>query len=88
MKEGDIVLVRRNLFDSQYKIADKWEEEPYRVVSQMDNSPVYCIKTMNNMKAPTHVLHRNMLYPARSVCEEINQPVEEEVPRSFQRLML
>ena len=48
LKEGDIILVRRNLFDSQYKIADKWEDEPYSVVSQMDDTPVYCIKAMDN----------------------------------------
>ena len=43
LKAGDIVLVRRNLFDSQYKIADKWEENPYEVISQMDDSPVFRI---------------------------------------------
>ena len=43
LKEGNIILVRQNLFDSQYKIVDKWEDEPYRVVSQMDDTPVYRI---------------------------------------------
>ena len=52
LKEGDIILVRRNLFDSQCKIADKWEEEPYRVVSQMDDTPVYRIQAMENPNAP------------------------------------
>ena len=64
LKVGDIVLVQRNLFDSQYKIADKLEEDPYEVVSQMDNTPVYRIKTVDNHKAPIRVLHRNMLHPA------------------------
>ena len=41
LQPGDIVLVRKNLFDSNYKIADKWEEEPYMVESQMGDTPVY-----------------------------------------------
>ena len=74
LKEGDIILVRRNLFDSQYKIADKWEEEPYRVVSQMDDTPVYRIQAMENPNAPVQVLHRNMLHPAQSVREDEGTP--------------
>ena len=74
LKEGDIILVRRNLFDSQYKIADKWEDEPYRVVSQMDDSPVYRIQAMENPNAPMRVLHRNMLHPAQSVREDEGTP--------------
>ena len=78
LKEGDIILVRRNLFDSQYKIADKWEEYPYQVVSQMDDTPVYRIKAVNNPRAPIRVLHRNMLHPAWSVHEDGDKSVEAE----------
>ena len=46
LKEGNIILVHRNLFDSQYKIVDKWEDEPYQVVSQMDDTPFYSVVQM------------------------------------------
>ena len=74
LKEGNIILVHRNLFDSQYKIVDKWEDEPYQVLSQMDDTPVYCIQAMENPNAPMIVLHRNMLHPARSVREDEGTP--------------
>ena len=38
LQPGDIVLVRKSLFDSNYKIADKWEDEPYMVESQMGDT--------------------------------------------------
>ena len=91
LKESNIILVCRNLFDSQYKIADKWEEEPYRVVSQMDDTPVYRIKAMDNPNAPTRVLHRNMLHPACSVCDDegtLTLRVQERYPQCFQKQML
>ena len=80
LKVGDIILVRRNLFDSQYKIADKWEEDPYEVISQMEDSPVFRIKASNKAAAPIRVLHRNMLHPARLVCEDEEHNIEEMVP--------
>ena len=72
--------MRRNLFDSQYKIADKWEENPYEVISQMDDSPVFRIRAANNTAAPIRVLHRNMLHPARSVREDGDHNMEDIVP--------
>ena len=74
LKEGDIILVHRNLFDSQYKIADKWEEEPYRVVSRMDDTPFYHIRAIDNPNAPIRILHRNMLHPACSVHDDEGTP--------------
>ena len=39
---GDLVLVKRKGFTSKHKIADKWEYEPYEIVSQhLDGLPVY-----------------------------------------------
>ena len=82
---GDIVLVRRNLFDSQYKIADKWEEDPYEVISQMEDSPVFRIRAANRAAAPIRVLHRNMLHPARSVHEDEEHNIEEIVPMALSK---
>ena len=56
---GDLVLVRRKGFTSKHKIADKWESEPYEIVSQhSDGLPVYTV--MRNDRERT--LHHNMLF--------------------------
>ena len=85
LKVGDIILVRRNLFDSQYKTADKWEDEPYRVVSQMEDTPVYWIQSIGNPKAPSRVLHRNMLHPACSVHEDDCQLMAGEMQTALSK---
>ena len=57
---GDLVLVRRKGFTSKHKIADKWESEPYEIVSRCsDGLPVYTV--MRNDRERT--LHHNMLFP-------------------------
>ena len=57
---GDLVLVRKKGFISKHKIADKWESEPYEIVSQhSDGLPVYTV--MRNDRERT--LHCNMLFP-------------------------
>ena len=75
---GDIVLVRKNLFDSNYKIADKWEDEPYMVESQMDDIPVYSVVQMTP-GSTSRILHRNMLHPAWSV-----QPAGNDLQNEWQ----
>ena len=56
----DLVLVRRKGFTSKHKIADKWESEPYEIVSQhSDELPVYAVMRNNREKT----LHHNMLFP-------------------------
>ena len=57
---GDLVLVKRKGFVSKHKIADKWENEPYEIVSQRsDGLLVYTV--VRNGRERT--LHRNMLFP-------------------------
>ena len=49
---GDLVLVKRKGFASKHKIADRWETEPYEIVSQRsDGLPVYTV-VRNNMFIP------------------------------------
>ena len=56
---GDLVLVKRKGFTSKHKIADKWETDPYEMVSQRsDRLPVYSV--VRNDRERT--LHRNMLF--------------------------
>ena len=63
---GDLVLVKKKSFTSKHKIADKWETEPYEIVSQCsDGLPVYTV--MRNDKERT--LHRNMLFLLGLQCD-------------------
>ena len=57
---GNLVLVKKKGFTSKHKIADKWETEPYEIVSQRsDGLPVYTV--VRNVRERT--LHHNMLFP-------------------------
>ena len=61
---GDVVLVRVKALGQDHKITDKREQNPYAVVSQMGNQPVFKvqprnIKDHNEIK----ILHWNMLHP-------------------------
>ena len=57
---GDLILIKKKGFTSKHKIADKWETEPYEIVSQRsDGLPVYTV--VQNDRERT--LHCNMLFP-------------------------
>ena len=57
---GDLVLVKRKGFTSKHKIVDKWESEPYEIVSQCsDGLPVYTVTKDDRERT----LHHNMLFP-------------------------
>ena len=59
LEPGDLVLVKQKGFTLKHKIADKWETEPYEIVSQRsDGLPIYTV--MRNDRERT--LHRNMLF--------------------------
>ena len=63
---GDLVLVKKKGFTSKHKIANKWESEPYEIVSQRsDGHPIYTV--MRNDRERT--LHRNMLFPLALRCD-------------------
>ena len=85
---GDLVLVKKKGFTSKHKIADKWETEPYEIVSQRsDGHPVYTV--VRNDRERT--LHHNMLFPlglqsdTKSILpdtgesEILGNPVDEQV---------
>ena len=56
---GNLVLVKRKGFTSKHKIADKWQSEPYEIVSQHSSGlPVYTV--MSNDRERT--LHCNMIF--------------------------
>ena len=64
---GDLVFVRRKGFTSKHKIVDKWESEPYEIVSQCsDGLPVYTV--MKNDRERT--LHHNMHFSLGLRCDK------------------
>ena len=44
LKEGDLVLIRINVSETDHKIAHKWEQAPCEVVSTKPDSPLIKIK--------------------------------------------
>ena len=67
---GDLVLVRVKAFGPDHKIADRWEQVPYKVLSQHNNSPVYKVQPVNETtEENVHTLHRSMLFPLQSIRE-------------------
>ena len=63
---GDLVLVKRKGFASKHKIADRWETEPYEIVSQRsDGLPVYTVARNDRERT----LHHNMLFPLGIRCD-------------------
>ena len=75
LEAGDIVLVHRKIFSTDYKIADKWEDEPFIVVSQMDDTPVFKVRLQEKPNAECRVLHQNMLHPAHSVSTKTTEAI-------------
>ena len=75
---GDVILVKETSSSGNYKINDKWELNPYTVLEHMKDKwnrpiPVYRLKEIVKKGASREkILHRNMLYPFRSVQEAQN----------------
>jgi hypothetical protein len=63
IKPGDRVLLKVVSFDGKHKLADRWEQDPYIVVSQPNTDiPVYNLRKENN-EGRVRTLHRNLLLP-------------------------
>ena len=75
---GDLVLVRVKAFGPDHKIADRWEQVPYRVLGQHNNTPVYRVQPINDDRDNIHTLHKNVLFPFQSLCDDVIQ--EENIP--------
>ena len=71
LRKGYLVLVQINKFGTDYKMAEKWEQDPWEVLSQKDDSPLLTIKNVTPNKICE--LHRNMLFPVRMVDPEGHQ---------------
>ena len=77
---GDLVLVKQKDSSGNYKIDDKWETNPFKVLEQMKNdkgklTPIFKIEDIVKTGAPRlKTLLCNMLYPYQSVQEIENDP--------------
>ena len=68
IEPGDLVLVRVKAFGPDHKIADRWEQTPYRVLTQLHNSPVFKVQPVDGEdENSVRVLHRNMLFPFQTI---------------------
>ena len=77
---GDLVLVRVKAFGPDHKIANHWEQVPYKVLSQHKGSPVYKVQPINDSGDETiHTLHRSMLFPFQSLPENKTKTQEQNV---------
>ena len=80
---GDLVLVRNLSIRGKHKLADRWEEDPYRVVECIPGLPVYKVQDKDGRE---RVLHRNLLLPFRgppSTPATSPQPVRPKQPRQL-----
>lgn len=60
---GDRVLVKVLAFDGRHKIADRWEDSAYVVISQPNlDIPVFCVRREDGI-GRQRILHRNHLLP-------------------------
>ncbi|KYO22386.1 hypothetical protein Y1Q_0002973 [Alligator mississippiensis] len=60
LQEGDWVLLRNLGLTGRHKIADHWRAEPYTVVRQLGNLPVYKISPESG-PGRSRVVHQNLL---------------------------
>ena len=76
------VLFRIKVFRADRKITDKLEQQPYIVLEQMSNQPVFKVKPAgDNDESNIRTLHCNMLFPIQSYWEEPKQ-VDIPLPHS------
>ena len=83
IEPGDLVLVRVKAFGSDHKIADRWEQVPHKVLSQLHGSPVYKVQTLDKEGEDNiQVLYRNMLFPFQT------EKIESDIIGSSQAVLL
>ena len=67
IEPGDLVLIRIKAPGRDYKIADKWESIPHRVLNQYGHKPVFTVQSVKESGGKnTKTLHRSMMFPLSS----------------------
>ena len=86
LEVGDRVLVRKVGLQGKQKLADKWEEEPYVVLSHPEpSSPVFKVREELNASGRVRTLHRNMLLPFTSIPVDLDESLPEPGPDNQNR---
>ena len=68
------------MFGTTYKIEDHWEVPVYLVLEKHDDGMTYKVKRIDDDSGKScKNLHRNMLYPFMSVCEDAGEEEEREM---------
>ncbi|XP_067669889.1 uncharacterized protein [Haliotis asinina] len=84
VQTGDSVLVKALAFDGKHKLADRWEEDPFVVLSQPNHDiPVFVVRRETG-EGRKRTLNRNHLLPIGSVpiFEAPSAPKPTPAPRS------
>ena len=83
LNPDDIVMVRVKAFGSDRKVADKWEQNPYTVIQQMDDKLVFKVRPVDATdNKRDRVLYQNMLFPLQSIRDESNSVIVESTTLS------
>ena len=68
LKPDDLVLVHIKAPPGDHKITDQWEDMQYRVLSQLDNQPVFRVQPVDAVANENiKVLHRNVLFLVQTI---------------------
>ena len=71
LKPDDLVPVHVNAPSGYHKIINRWEDKQYRVLSQLDNQPVFWVQPVDAVNDENiRILHRNMLFPIQTVTDQ------------------
>lgn len=81
IQPGDKVLVKIVAHDGRHKIADKWEQDVYDVISRPNpDIPVFVVRKEDNT-GRTRTLHRNLLTPYKTCNQNESPPPPKPKPR-------
>lgn len=69
LEPGDHVLVRNLRIPGKHKIADRWEEQVYKVVRRVGDLPVYVVCS-DDQRRVERTLHRNLLLPCPQLAKQ------------------
>ena len=71
LKPDNLVIVCVKAPYGHHKIIDRWEDKQYRVLSQLDNQPVFQVQPEDAVDDENiRILHRNMLFPIQTVIDQ------------------
>ena len=83
IRVGDRVLVKIVAFKEKHKLADKWEQEPYKVLGPPNpDIPVFTVQKEDG-EGRKRNLHRNLLLPVGDIRETPVKPVPKPRVRTL-----